>query len=262
MQNRLPKERELAELRVENHGKHIALITLDNEPRRNAMSRQMLFELTDLWDDLSHSDHRCVVITGAGNKGFCAGADVSGDLSASPETAAKINKALLKTEIFPKPIIAAINGDCVAGGLELMLASDIRAAAPHARFGLPEVRLSIYPFGGATVKLIHQIGHVHAMKLILGAELIDAEEARRIDLINEVVDAEKLMDWAFGMAETIAANSPSAVQAVKRKISTEIAEHALTQEALDQELGDTVRQSPHFDEGVAAFLEKRKPNYD
>ena len=252
----------MADLRVENHGKHVALITLDNEPRRNAMTRQMLFDMADLWDDLARSEHRCVIITGTGNKGFCAGADVSGDLTASPETAAKINKALLKTEVFPKPIIAAVNGDCVAGGVELMLASDIRVAAPQARFGLPEVRLSIYPFGGATVKLVHQIGYVHAMKLILGAELIDAEEARRIHLVNEIVDADQLMDWALKMAETIATNSPSAVQAVKRKISTEIAEHALTQEDLDQKLGDAVRNGPHFEEGVAAFLEKRKPNYD
>ena len=252
----------MADLRVENHGKHIALITLDNEPRRNAMTRQMLFDLADLWDDLARSEHRCVIITGTGNKGFCAGADVSGDLTASPETAAKINKALLKTEVFPKPIIAAVNGDCVAGGVELMLASDIRVAAPQARFGLPEVRLSIYPFGGATVKLVHQIGYVHAMKLILGAELIDAEEARRIHLVNEIVNADQLINWALKMAETIATNSPSAVQAVKRKISTEIAEHALTQEDLDQKLGDAVRNGPHFEEGVAAFLEKRKPNYD
>ena len=252
----------MAELRVENFGKHIALITLDNEPKRNAMTRQMLFDLANLWDELARSEHRCIVITGTGNKGFCAGADVSGDLSASPDTVAKINKALLKTEIFPKPIIAAINGDCVAGGVELMLASDIRAAAPHARFGLPEVRLSIYPFGGATVKLIHQIGYVHAMKLILGAELMEAEEALRVDLINEIIDTHSLIDWALNMAEPIAANSPSAVQAVKRKISTEIAEHALTQEALDQKLGDAVRHSAHFKEGVAAFLEKRKPNYD
>lgn len=252
----------MADLRVENHGKHVALITLDNEPRRNAMTRQMLFDMADLWDDLARSEHRCVIITGTGNKGFCAGADVSGDLTASPETAAKINKALLKTEVFPKPIIAAVNGDCVAGGVELMLASDIRVAAPQARFGLPEVRLSIYPFGGATVKLVHQIGYVHAMKLILGAELIDAEEARRIHLVNEIVDADQLINWALKMAETIATNSPSAVQAVKRKISTEIAEHALTQEDLDQKLGDAVRNGPHFEEGVAAFLEKRKPNYD
>ena len=252
----------MAELKVEDHGKHIAIITLVNEARRNAMTRQMLMELADLWDDLAVSAHRCVVITGAGDRGFCSGADVSGDLSAAPELAARINKALLKTHVFPKPIVAAVNGDCVAGGVELMLASDIRFAAPHARFGLPEVRLSIYPFGGATVKLVHQIGYVHAMKLLLGAELIDAKAALGIDLINEIVPADRLIETTLAMAETIAANSPSAVQAVKRKISTEIAEHALTQEELDQKLGDAVRESPHFKEGVAAFLEKRKPVYD
>ena len=93
--------------------------------------------------------------------------------------------------MFTKPIIAAVNGDCVAGGVELMLASDIRVAATHARFGLPEVRLSIYPFGGATVKLVYQIGYVHAMKLLLGAQLIDAEEAARIDLVNDVVPGDR-----------------------------------------------------------------------
>ena len=112
----------MAELRVEDHGKHIAVITLVNEARRNAMTRAMMSELADLWDDLARSDHRCVVITGAGNKGFCAGADVSGDLTATPEVAETVNRSLLKTQMFPKPIIAAVNGDCVAGGVELMLA--------------------------------------------------------------------------------------------------------------------------------------------
>ncbi|MEE2688867.1 MAG: enoyl-CoA hydratase/isomerase family protein [Pseudomonadota bacterium] len=252
----------MAELKVEYYGKHVAIVTLVNEARRNAMTRQMLMELADLWDELAVSSHRCVVVTGTGDKGFCSGADVSGDLGASSETAARINKALLKTHVFPKPIIAAVNGDCVAGGVELMLASDIRFVAPHARFGLPEVRLSIYPFGGATVKLIHQIGYAHAMKLLLGAELIDAKEALRIDLVNEIVPADKLMERSLTMANTIAANSPSAVQAVKRKISSEISDHALSQEELDQSLGDEVRGSPHFKEGVTAFLEKRKPNYD
>ena len=251
----------MAEIRVEDHGTVIAVITLMNEARRNAMTRKMMVELADIWDDLARSDHRCVIITGIGNKGFCAGADVSGDLTATPEVAETVNRSLLKTQIFPKPIIAAINGDCVAGGVELILASDIRIAAAHVRFGLPEVRLSIYPFGGATVKLIQQIGYVHAMKLLLSAQLINAEEAAHIDLINEVVAGSELMDRALNMAEIIADNSPSAVQAVKRKISTEIAEHALGQEKLDQELGNLVRNSRHFKEGIAAFLEKRKPNY-
>ena len=146
------------EIRVETRDQHIAVVTIENEPRRNAMSRAMLADLAALWDRLE-ADHscRCVVLTGAGDKAFSSGADLAGDLSAGAETAHVVNRALLKNTPFPKPIVAAVNGDCVAGGLELLLSTDIRAAAPEARFGLPEVKWSIYPFGGATVKLAQQI---------------------------------------------------------------------------------------------------------
>src|SRR5712692_9668837 len=200
-------------------------------------------------------------MTGAGDRAFSSGADVGGDLSADPDIARTVNAALLKNRTYTKPIVAAVNGDCVAGGVELLLSTDIRAAAPHARFGLPEVRWSIYPFGGATVKLVQQIGYVHAMELLLTAKLVDATEAARIGLVNRVVPAEALMAWALETAEAIAANSPTAVQAVKQQISATIAEHALSREALDQALGDRVRASAHFKEGVAAFLEKRPPQY-
>jgi enoyl-CoA hydratase len=187
---------------------------------------------------------------------------MSGDLSAEPGTARVVNAALLKQQPYSKPIVAAVNGDCVAGGLELLLSTDVRAAAPHARFGLPEVRWSIYPFGGATIKLIQQIGHVHAMELLLTGTLIDAVEAARLGLVNRVLAADALMPWALETAERIASNSPSAVQAVKLQISTTIAEHARGREALEQALGDRVRASAHFREGVAAFLEKRRPRYE
>ena len=154
-----------------------------------------------------------------------------------------------------------MNGDCVAGGVELLLSTDIRAAAPNARFGLPEVRWSIYPFGGAAIKLIQQIGYVHAMELLLTAKLVDAETAAQLGLVNRVLPADDLMPWAITTAEAIAANSPTAVQAVKQQISSTISDHALSREALDQELGDRVRASPHFQEGVSAFLEKREPHY-
>jgi enoyl-CoA hydratase len=123
------------------------------------------------------------------------------------------------------------------------------------------VRWSIYPFGGATVKLIQQIGYVHAMELLLTGKLVDAVTAAQLGLVNRVVPAEALMPWALETAELIAANSPTAVQAVKQQISTTLAEHALSREALEQELGDRVRASPHFTEGVTAFLEKRPPHY-
>jgi enoyl-CoA hydratase/carnithine racemase len=249
------------ELRVQDHGPHVVVVTIDNQPKRNAMPRAMMAELAALWDRLERGSCRCIVLTGAGERAFSSGADVSGDLSADPEMARMVNQALLKNRPYAKPIVAAVNGDCVAGGLELLLSTDVRAAAPHARFGLPEVRWSIYPFGGATVKLVQQIGHVHAMDLLLTARLIDAAEAARIGLVNRVVPSDALMPWALETAETIAANSPTAVQAVKQQISSTIAAHASSREALEQELGDRVRQSEHFKEGVRAFLEKRNPNY-
>jgi len=250
------------EIRTEAHGRHVVVVTVDNRPRLNAMTRAMMSDLARLWDELERGPCRAIVITGAGTRAFCAGADISGDLSASAETARVVSHALLKYDSYTKPIVAAVNGDCAGGGVELLLATDIRAAVPAARFGLPEVKWSIYPFGGATVKLIQQIGYVHAMDLLLTGRLIDATEAARLGLINRIVPAEGLMTWALETAEAIAANSPSAVQAVKRQISATVADHARSREALEQELGDRVRASADFKEGVTAFREKRRPRYE
>jgi enoyl-CoA hydratase/carnithine racemase len=250
------------EIRVHEHGRHVVVLTVDHQPRLNAMTRAMMAELARLWDELERGPCRCIVLTGAGERAFTAGADMSGDLSAAADTARVVNHALLKDRPYSKPIVAAINGDCAGGGLELLLATDIRAAAPHARFGLPEVKWSVYPFGGATIKLVQQIGYVHAMELLLTGQLVDAAEAARLGLVNRVVPADGLMPWALDTAERIAANSPAAVQAVKQQISATIAEHARSREALEQELGDRVRASLHFREGVAAFREKRLPRYE
>jgi enoyl-CoA hydratase/carnithine racemase len=250
------------EIRHGTHGRHIAIVTIDNQQRRNAMTRAMMADLANLWDRLdADTTCRAVILTGAGEKAFSAGADISGDLSASAETARTINRALLKDTVFTKPIIAAVNGDCVGGGVELLISTDIRGADPAARFGLPEVRYAIYPFGGAAVKLIHQIGYVHAMDLLLTGRLVDAAFAERVGLVNLVVEPGRVMAWATGVAETVAANSPAAVQAVKQQISSGIAEGVRNREALEQELGDRVRASPDFEKGVAAFREKRRPDY-
>jgi len=250
------------EIRLEHRSAHVAVVTLDNQPRLNAMTRGMMADLARVWDELERDDTRCIVLTGAGGRAFSAGADISGDLSAREETAKMISHALLKTRVYTKPIVGAVNGDCVGGGLELLLSTDIRVAAPHARFGLPEVKWSIYPFGGATIKLVQQIGYVHAMDLLLTARLIDAAEAARLGLVNQVVEAERVLPVALEIAERIAKNSPSAVQAVKQQISATIADHARSREALEQELGDRVRGGKDFGEGVAAFREKRQPRYE
>jgi hypothetical protein len=104
------------EIQVREHGRHVVVLTIDNEPRLNAMSRPMMADLARLWDELDRGSCRCVVLTGAGPRAFCAGADMSGDLSAAPETARVVSAALLKHHVFSKPIVAAVNGDCVGGG--------------------------------------------------------------------------------------------------------------------------------------------------
>lgn len=250
-------------LHITEPAPHIALLTIDNQAKRNAMSRADMQILADTWDRLEADDNcRCIVLTGAGEKAFCAGADIGGDLSASKDIAQLVNRALLKTTPYAKPIIAAINGDCAGGGVELLLSTDIRIAADHARLGLPEVKWSIYPFGGATVKLVQQIGYVHAMDLILTGRLITADAAAQLNLINRVTSPDAVLDDALQTARAIAANSPSAVQAVKQQISAGIAEFTQSRESIEQQLGDRVRASRHFAEGVAAFREKRQPNYD
>ena len=174
-----------------------------------------------------------------------------------------VSHALLKTDAYTKPIVAAVNGDCVGGGVELLLSTDIRAAAPHARFGLPEVKWSIYPFGGATIKLIQQIGHVHAMELLLTGAA-DRRRARRRASGSSTASCppEQLMPWALETAETIAANSPSAVQAVKRQISAHASPSTrCAARRSSRSWAIAVRASAHFAEGVAAFREKRQPRY-
>ncbi len=248
---------------VSTIGTHISLITIDNPSKANAMSRAMLADLAEIWPRLD-ADPACraVVLTGAGDRAFTAGADVSGDLSAGEETAATVNRALLKNEPFSKPVVAAVNGACLGGGGELLLAADIRIVAPHATFGLPEVKWAIYPFGGAAAKLVHQIGYAPAMKLLLTAERISAEEAVRIGLVNEVVPADEVLARAVATAELIAANSPKAVQAVKRFVSTGFAERSREREPFEQSLGDAVRASADFTEGVEAFRQRREPTYE
>ena len=243
------------------HGPHIAIITINNQAKRNAMSRQDLQDLGELWLRLQEAPFRCLILTGAGPKSFCAGADLSGDLSAGPEMTEMINRGLLKYGAYRKPIVAAVNGDCAGGGIELLLSSDIRAAAPEARFGLPEVRWAVYPFGGATLRLRQQIGHVHAMDLLLTGRLIDAKAATEIGLINKVLPRQDLMPWAIATAEQIAANSPMAVQAVKEQVSATDDALNWPREKTEQALGDQVRASPDFTEGIAAFREKRQPDY-
>ncbi len=240
----------------------VVQITIDQQDKMNAMSRAMMAELCEIWNRLNTDPGcRAVVLTGAGERAFCAGADLSGDLEATPELAAIVNTSLLKLTPFSKPIVAAVNGVCAGGGVEYLLATDIRYAAEHARFGLPEVKWGVYPFGGAATKLVRQIGYVHTMDLILTGRLIAAAEAKEINLVNKVLPAGQVLPQAIETAALIAKNSPSAVQAVRTQISSMMTADAAQHEARDQELGDRVRAGADFQEGIAAFNEKRPPDY-
>jgi enoyl-CoA hydratase len=240
----------------------IARVTLDNPTRRNALNLEMFKSLAELWPRLDADPRvRCVLLRGAGDEAFCSGADLSANLNQVPGIDTLIDKALLKTRRFRKPIIAAINGHCVAGGLELALSADLRAVRQGAKLGLPEVCWGIFPSGGAAMKLPDQISYTAAMEMLLTGRLIESEEARELGLVSRVLAVDELDRWAEDRARAIAANSPVAVRAVKSFVNEMRGTRLDAVHALETELVRRVRCSGQLEEGIAAFLEKRTPAY-
>lgn len=240
----------------------LAVVTLNNPERRNALNLKLFEELASLWPELAvDASIRAIVLTGAGDKAFCAGADLSEDITGVSGFAELVDKALLKTTFMPKPLIAAINGHCVAGGLELALAADIRIAAAEAKFGLPEVRWGLIPSGGGTMKLIDQIGHAAAMDLILTGRLIDGREAERIGLVTLACPAVDVLATALKRAEMVATASPVAVRAAKRAALAGRATRYAAAEPEERRLAEQVWASGHVKVGRAAFLANRSPFY-
>ena len=241
--------------------RHIVLVTIDNEARRNGLTRAMFEQLALLWPRLEASAARCIVVTGQGSKAFCSGADLSIDWTSDPDLDDLVDRALLKTQIFTKPLIAAINGHAVAGGLELVLSCDIRVAASGAKLGFPEVRSGIFPSGGGALKLEKQIGYTWARDLLLTGRLITAEAASGIGLVGEVVEPHDVLVIAMQRAESIAGNSPIAVTAVKRFLSRRCA-HAFAIDVSDEEReAREVRASQDRAKGIEAFLSRGRPVY-
>jgi enoyl-CoA hydratase/carnithine racemase len=248
-------------IRVTEPQRHIVLITIDNEERRNGLTRAMFEELALLWPRLEASAARCIVITGQGSKAFCSGADLSIDWASDSNLDDLVDRALLKTQIFAKPLIAAINGHAVAGGLELVLSCDIRVAARNAKLGFPEVQWGIFPSGGGALKLEGQIGYTWARDLLLTGRLITAEEASGIGLVGEIVQPHDVLVTAMQRAESIAGNSPIAVAAVKRFLSRRSA-LAFANDVFDEEReARNVRASSDRVTGVKAFLSRGRPIY-
>lgn len=241
----------------------VARVTVDRVARRNALGEREFRDLAALWPRLAEDRTvRAVVVRGAGEAAFCSGADLSDPrLPTLPDVDDLIDAALLKTQFFPKPLVAAIGGACVAGGLELALSCDLRVVAAGARLGLPEVRWGILPSGGAAMKLVDQIGQADAMRLLMAGELIDGIEAARLGLATLAPDAPAAEAEALRLAKRIAEASPVAVQATKRAVFEARMRDYAAREPAERALAAAVRASGHAAIGAAAFLQRRLPEY-
>lgn len=257
----------MAEFRVESRaGGAVQVWTIDGEEKRNAISRAMRAELESLIRSVAgEQELRAVVITGAGNKAFCAGADLKERAGMSEEEVRTFLHDLRRTlrglELSPKVFIAAINGAAFGGGTELSLACDLRVIAPHAEMALTETRLAIIPGGGGTQRLPRLVGMGVAKDLILTGRRVGPEEALRLGLVNRIAPDADVVAHAVALAEEIAGGGPIALAAAKAAIQEGM--ELPLDSALELEYQKYQVTIPTQDrlEGLAAFREKRKPVY-
>jgi len=244
----------------------IATITLNRPDKRNAVSFQLVDELLAALNEIERSPAHVVILTGAG-KAFCAGMDldelkslVGKTQAESLKDSARMATMFRRLYDFPKPTIAAVNGAAIAGGTGLATMCDFTLAVQEAKFGYTEVRVGFVPAIVSSI-LVWQVGHKIARDLLLTGRLFDAAEAHRYGLVNEIVEAEHLIPRARALALQLMENSPSSVRATKKLINGFIASQ------LDQQIATAVEDNAHirttedFREGVASFLEKRKPRW-
>jgi enoyl-CoA hydratase len=262
-------------VRLERRG-DVLLVTLDAPRRRNALTPEMLCRLADAFVAYAADPVlRVAVVTGAGTQAFCAGGDLERTLplltgDRAPDDAwdrrllddAQVLAASgLRDFPLDKPVVAAVNGACMAAGFELLLGTDVRIAAETARFGLPEVQRALLPFAGSMARLPRQVPHAVARRLLLTGEPIDAPEALRVGLVNEVVPAAQVLERALAIAERIARNGPLAVRAVKRTVVAASGTPLHAAYALEDEARREVLASDDAREGPRAFMAKRAPRY-
>jgi enoyl-CoA hydratase len=233
---------------------HIAHITLNRPEADNIINQQLAQELKDVCRQIYEDDSiYVVVVTGAGNRAFCCGSELGPQEISSEHTAAIAN--------MEQPVIAAINGDALGGGLELALSCDIRLASDNARFALPQVGLGLIPSDGGTQRLPRIVGRSKALELILTAEIINAEAALAIGLVNRVVPEAELASEVEVLAKTMGSQSPIALRYVKEAVSKGL---DLTLEQglrLEADLYFILQTTTDRTEGVKAFLEKRTPQF-
>lgn len=242
---------------------YVGLLTIDRPQALNALNAEVLDDISAAIDAIDTGVTRCLVVTGAGEKAFVAGADVASMSQMSPVEGEafgkKGNDIFRRLETLPIPVIAAINGFALGGGCELAMSCDIRICSENAVFGQPEVGLGITPGFGGTQRLARLVGMGRAKEMIYGGRNIKAEEAYRIGLVNSVYPQSELLPEAMKLAGRIAANAPIAVRAAKRAINDGI--HVDMDKALEIEerLFGGCFATDDQREGMAAFLEKRKP---
>lgn len=249
-------------LLLERRGR-VAIITINRPEKRNALNIKTREEGAALIEELRNDDSvNVVVITGAGDKAFIAGADIGefAGRSAQMQRDVMVQRSLFNAiDTFPKPVIAMVNGYCLGGGCEIALACDIRIASETASFGQPEINLGIIPGGGGSQRLTRLVGEGRAMEMILSGQIIDAKTAFEIGLVNHVVPPDQLEAKTIELANTIAEKGPIAVRLAKEAVK--IASRSNLDEGLRREvdLFALCFATEDKDEGVNAFLEKRKP---
>ena len=245
----------------------IATITLNRPEALNAMNRQLGQDLRAAVEEVrDDKEVRVLIITGSGDKAFCAGRDLKeySGYTATPiedwesRTRQGANFGLLG---LPQPVIAAVNGYALAGGMELALACDMRIASEKATFGLFEIRRGFFPGAGATWRLAPLVGKGWAMELVLGGDTITADVAERIGLVNRVVPHEKLMDAARELAQTIASKSPPAVMLAKAAINQSMEAYERVGFDIGIALRALAETNEDIKEGTKAFVEKREATW-
>ncbi|RMG85338.1 MAG: enoyl-CoA hydratase [Candidatus Dadabacteria bacterium] len=244
----------------------LCLITLNRPQVMNSISFQMLLDLNRVLDEVRFDTSvRCVVITGAGDRAFCAGADLKERAGMTEDQVRRyiytIRNTFTEVENLPMPVIAAVNGVALGGGTELALASDLRIASENATLGLTETSLAIIPGAGGTQRLPRIVGKAKAKELIFTAKRISAAEALEIGLVNRVVPLAGLLDAARELAAAIAKNGPLAVRAAKRAIDRGMEMDLADALVFESTCYETLIPTEDRLEGLRAFREKRKPDY-
>nr|WP_094605702.1 short-chain-enoyl-CoA hydratase [Sporomusa silvacetica] len=244
----------------------IGMITLNRPKALNALNSGLLKELDSLLDEIAQDDNvKVVIITGSGDKAFVAGADISEMQSMSAlagRTFGKFGQAIFsKLENIPQPVIAAVNGFALGGGCELAMACDIRIASEKAKFGQPEVSLGIVPGFGGTQRLSRLIGKGRAKELLYTADIVDAQEAYRLGLVNIIAPADELISTAKALAEKILSRAQVPVQLCKAAVNTGMDTDLESGIAYEAEVFGLCFATADQKEGMTAFVGKRKPNF-